>query len=66
MWQIAQGPVSEFREVQFAELSAIVRPDKITVFICNVIPLSVDNTHRDCTVLRETGQDELCRVGNRF
>ena len=55
MWQMAQDPVSGFRKVQFAEVSGIVPRVEITVSFPNVIPLFVDNTHRDCTVLRRTG-----------
>ena len=56
MWQIAQDPVSQFRKVQFEELSGIVRLGEITVSSTNMAPLFVDNTHRDCTVLSGTGQ----------
>ena len=66
MWQIAQDPVSEFGKVQFAESTARCSPLRLEFSLLDVVPLFVDNAYRDCTVLRGTGQGELCRVGNRF
>lgn len=55
MWQITQDPVSGIRKVQFAKVSGIVPPVEITVSSLNLIPLFVDNAHRDYTVFHGNG-----------